>query len=631
MDFQVAPRRPLSVAFYMHDFSGGGAERMRLALCRALRGRGLSVSAIVHAKRGPLLEQVPEEIRTVELGGSRTLSDIRPLIHLLREEEFDIIVSSLDHNNIALLCAKRLAGGRTRIIITQHNALCAEVRHSWKYRLVPCLYRLFWRQADGIVAVSGGVANDLSSSAGIPRDCIDVIYNPVIGDEFAERMELPAPHVWLGNPSCCTFVFAGRLTAQKDPQTLLRAFATVLQHRKARLIILGEGELAAALADQAAALAVSDAIHFAGFQINPLPWIRHAGALVLCSRYEGLGNVLIEALACGTPVIATDCPWGPAEILQDGRLGCLVPVGDAQALARAMCDYADHPAKASDRQARAADFSVAACVVRHQALFSRVLARNQKVRPAAGRDRKSRSLFGLRLCTLDAQGCALTILSERPAGGPALLVTPNINHLRLLRRSDFASAYRSAALVCADGFPLVIYARLRGLALPGRVTGCDIFTQLVRDARFAEEHVFLVVESMVTAAAARVWADQRGLADRAKIVVAVERLAQDERAQRLLAEAIRAHATTILVMGLGAPASEIFVHRHRDLLPPCWALCIGQALRVETGLVARAPYLWRVLGLEWAWRMRQEPVRLGVRYLRDVLWLPFAVLEDLLP
>jgi exopolysaccharide biosynthesis WecB/TagA/CpsF family protein len=621
----------LSVAFYMHDFAGGGAERMRLALFRALSVQGLSISAIVHARRGPLLDEIPEQIETIALGGSRTLSDIRPLAHFLREEKFDIVVSSLDHNNIALLIAKFLTRSRTRIIITQHNALSAEVRKGLKYRLVPFLYRLLWRQADGVVAVSDGVAGDLSRSAGICRKSIDVIYNPVVGDDFAERMKLPAPHVWLANPSCCTFVFAGRLTAQKDPQTLLRAFASVLQHRQARLIVLGEGELAAGLADLAASLEVSDAIHFAGFQLNPLPWIKHASALVLSSRYEGLGNVLIEALACGTPVIATDCPWGPAEILQGGGLGRLVPVGDIPALAEAMCNYADHPARACDRQARATDFSVEACVARHQALFSRVLARNQKLRPSAGRDMGPRSLFGLRLCTLDAQGCAARVLSERPVGGPALLVTPNINHLRLLRRSDFALAYRSAALVCADGFPLVIYARLRGLRLPGRVTGCDIFTHLVRHARFAEENVFLVVESTVTAAAARVWADQRGLSDRAKIVVAVERFGQHERAQRELAEAIRAHATTILVMGLGAPCSEIFVHRHRDLLPPCWALCIGQALRVETGLVARAPYPWRVLGLEWAWRMRQEPLRLGARYVRDVLWLPFAVLEDLLP
>jgi exopolysaccharide biosynthesis WecB/TagA/CpsF family protein len=588
------------------------------------------VSTIVHAKRGPLVRELPAQIRTIELGGSRTISDIRPLTHLLREQTFDIVVASLDHNNIALLCAKILAGRATRIIICQHNALSLEARQGWKYWPVPLLYGLLWRVADGIIAVSDGVACDLSRAAGIPRKSIDVINNPVIGDDFSERTAFPAPHVWLGDPSYSTFIFAGRLTVQKDPQTLLRAFARLQPLGRVRLIVLGEGELAGVLADLAVALGVSDAIHFAGFQHNPLSWIKHAKALVLSSRYEGLGNVLIEAMACGTPVIATDCPWGPAEILQGGRLGCLVPVGDVQALADAMRNHAAHPASAWERQARAASFSVDACVERHEALFARVLDKNRKIQASSATDIDDRLLFGLRFCMLDAKGCATKILSERPASGPNLLVTPNINHIRLLRRREFARAYGSAALVCADGFPLVLYARLRGLNLPGRVTGCDIFTQLVRHPRFAQEKIFLVVESVATAEAARVWAEQQGLSHPVEIVVAVERFGQDERAQRSLAEAIRGHGTTLLVVGLGAPVSEIFVHRHGGLLPPCWALCIGQALRVEIGLVARAPHSWRVFGFEWAWRMRQEPLRLGVRYLRDLLWLPCAVIEDLL-
>ncbi len=603
----------------MHDFSGGGVERMRLVLFKALPSRGMTVSAIVHARRGALADQVPDSVPVITLGTRRTAADILPLARILRQQRFDCVFANLDHNNIILLLASLISGHRTRVIICQHNALSAEARGGWKYRLVPLFYRLLWRAADAIVAVSEGVANDLAQTAAIPRSAVTVIYNPVVADDMAVRAQSRPPHPWLAGGIAPVFLFAGRLTAQKDPQTLLKAFASLARTSHARLIMVGDGELAAPLARLAEELGISRCVCFAGFQADPLPWIFHASALVLSSRYEGLGNVIIEALACGVPVIATDCPFGPAEILLGGRLGSLVPVGDPDAMALAMQNYAEQAVRVDERRARAAQFSVQACVDRHRDLCDRVM-----LRP----DGTAR-ILKISISTLDVSACVARILGPRQNEGVKLLVTPNLNHIRLLRQPDFAEAYARAALICVDGFPLLLYARCRGLRLPGRVTGCDIIHQLARSPGLETQRLFLVVESEATASAARAWALARQLASRTMVAVAVHGLAEDEQAQWVLADAVAAHGTTILVMTLGAPVSETFVLRNQDRLPGCWALCVGQGLRVELGLAARAPRSWRALGLEWAWRLAQEPRRLGHRYVLDALWFPVAVLRDL--
>lgn len=285
-----------------------------------------------------------------------------------------------------------------------------------------------------------------------------------------------------------------------------------------------------------------------------------------------------------------------------------------------MHEYRTHAITADERRARAADFSVQACVDRHRALCDLVLTRH-------GRPRR---IFGIAVSALDARACIAHMLASRPQGTARLLVTPNINHIRLLRRPDFAQAYASAALACVDGFPVLLYAWCRGLRLPGRVTGCDLVHELARSPGLMSQRLFLVVESEATAAAARAWAQVRGLASRTQVAVAVPNLGEDRAAQEFLADAVAACDATLLIMTLGAPVSEVFVHSNRDRLPPCWAMCVGQGLRVELGLVARAPRRWRALGLEWLWRLMQEPQRLGPRYLLDALWFPVAVIRDLM-
>jgi exopolysaccharide biosynthesis WecB/TagA/CpsF family protein len=599
----------------MHDLSGGGVERMRLALIAELGARGCEVMLVVSARAGALAASLPADLSVVELGARHTLGSIVPLARFLRSTRPDVLVSSLDHNNVTAILARLLARTSTRVVICQHNALSAEQAMGWRYRLVPWLYWFLRRGAHGFVAVSKGVADDLAITAGIPRRLIDVIYNPVIGRDFSDRLHQPPPHDWLHDRKCPVFVFAGRLTEQKDPATLLSAMAKLMPHRAARLIVLGEGTLLSALEAMAVDLGIASQVAFVGFQRDPLPWIRHADALVSTSRYEGLGNVIIEALACGTPVIATDCPHGPSEILLAGQFGRLVPVGSADDLALAMQAEIDTPMDEKALVRRAAVFTAAACADAHQLLFKRVLER-----PVAA--------LGMRLSPLRAEQVLDRIMAEPPTVGVRLIVTPNLDHVRLLRRADFAAAYRSAELVCPDGFPVLLYARLRGLILSSRVTGCDLFRLLARHPRLASQRPFLVVESERTAEAVSMWSARQGLS-RLKVAVAPRFLAADPAAQASLAAAINLARPTILVMTLGAPISEVFVHTYRDHLPPCWVLCVGQAVRVELGLAERAPDGWRRMGLEWLWRVRQEPRRLLARYVRALAWFPVAVLRDI--
>jgi N-acetylglucosaminyldiphosphoundecaprenol N-acetyl-beta-D-mannosaminyltransferase len=240
--------------------------------------------------------------------------------------------------------------------------------------------------------------------------------------------------------------------------------------------------------------------------------------------------------------------------------------------------------------------------------------------------------FGWVLCPASAQEIADGALrAPRTASdGAGLVVTPNIDHIAWLRRSsELAAAYRRAALIVCDGWPVRSYARLRGADVQ-RVTGCDIAARLMRVASYADWHrLFFVIDNPTTQAALADWATARGVADRMASFIPPFGFERDANVCAALADAIRAHGTTLLFMAIGAPRSEVFVDRFRDRLPPCWCFCVGQAVKVELGLVRRAPGAVQALRLEWLWRIAQEPRRLAGRYLRGGIGFALAVLADL--
>ena len=383
MSMDSYPRHAASIAIYMHDLSGGGVERQSLALATELRVLGFDVTLVLHQLRGELRERVSDRQPLFDLGSRRTIDDVPRLARFLRRTKPDILLSNLDHNNVAALLAKAVAGSPTKVVICQHNPISKEFYEglSWTYRGIPAAYRALSPLLAGAVGVSRGIATELSQIARLPSRKIVTINNPVIAGDFAFRSGQSVSHPWLEQRPAPVFVSAGRLVSQKDHQTLLRALALHRRRLPSRLLLLGTGPLKEPLEALAHQLGIADAVDFLGFQDNPLPWFRRADAFVLSSRTEGFGNVLVEAMWCGTPVIATDCPHGPSEILDGGTYGSLVPPGQPEALAAEM----DRVASLSVRfpptmlKARAAGFTNAACATRYADLFHSLLSKSHGV------------------------------------------------------------------------------------------------------------------------------------------------------------------------------------------------------------------------------------------------------------
>jgi glycosyltransferase involved in cell wall biosynthesis len=285
-----------------------------------------------------------------------------PLLALLRYIRGDqpvSVMSFLNYQNLALLLVAPLAGTDTRYVVNVRNHITTSAKYGkskWM-RSVPRVMRRFFPRADLILAPSRDVAEDARQITGLSPERFRVIYNPVFRPEIIElSRELPS-HPWLEEPGVPVIIAAGKLKPQKDFETLLRSFALVRQQREARLIILGRGPGEHDLMALASQLGISEDFQLPGHVKNPYAWFSRAAVFVLSSAWEGLPNVLIEAMACGCPVISTDCPGGSSEILEEGRIGRLVPVGDADAMARAIAETLDSPAPSETLLARARVFS----------------------------------------------------------------------------------------------------------------------------------------------------------------------------------------------------------------------------------------------------------------------------------
>ena len=328
----------IRLGFFLPSLAGGGAERAMLNLAHGFAGRGCSVDLVLARAQGPYLDDVGEMVRVVDLKASRVLTSVLSLARYLRRERPAALISALDYANVAALWARRLAGVACPVLVNEQNTLSRSARHSARrrQRLVPYLAKCFYPWADHVVGNSQGVADDLSQVTGRPREQIRVLYNPVITPEVRAKAQAPLDHPWLEAGQPPVVLAVGRLTRQKDFPSLIAAFAQVRRTRLARLVILGEGPDRPALEAKVRHLGLNEDVALPGFVGNPYAYMSRASLYVLCSHWEGLPTVLIEALYCGAPVVATDCPSGPREILAEGRYGLLVPVGDVTALAVAM-------------------------------------------------------------------------------------------------------------------------------------------------------------------------------------------------------------------------------------------------------------------------------------------------------
>jgi len=363
----------MSVAIYLHDLRGGGVERQSLIIAEELRRHGVDVTLVVHQLRGQLLDQVPPSLRIVDLASPRTLNDVPRLVRFLRTEQPDILLANVDLNNIAALLAKAIGLSRTRIVICQHNPITAGItaQDNWMYRYVGLAYRLLRPLIDHAIGVSAGVADELVALGAVSQDRVVTINNPVVGPDFQTRCDESVEHPWFDQPGYPVFVTAGRLVPEKDHETMLRALAIHRRTCDSRLIVFGTGIMMPRLKALVTELGLAEAVDFQGFHSNVLPYFRRADAFLLSSSSEGFGNVIVEALGCGTPVISTRCEHGPAEILDNGRFGVLVEPQNPDAMAAAMNEVATLRKRFPIElmRHRALDYSYAACASRYMALF----------------------------------------------------------------------------------------------------------------------------------------------------------------------------------------------------------------------------------------------------------------------
>lgn len=324
------------IAIFIPTMVGGGAEMSMLRLANSLAGRKYHLDLVLSKAKGSNLPKVSKQVNIVDFNAPRVLLCLPALVRYLRREKPDVLFSNLDYANIIAVWARRIAGTKTRLVIYEHNTMSMTSHHArqWRQRLVPQFVKRFYPWADDIICVSGGVAKDLSEVSGIPMQRIKVIYNPVVTPELTEKAKDRPHHPWFEAGQPPVLLAVGRLTHQKDFPTLIQAFALVRETCPARLMILGEGPDRPQLEVLIKDLHLEEDVSLPGFVDNPYAFMSNASLFILSSRWEGLPTVLIEALSCGVPVIATDCPSGPREILAEGRYGALVPVQDAPALAR---------------------------------------------------------------------------------------------------------------------------------------------------------------------------------------------------------------------------------------------------------------------------------------------------------
>jgi glycosyltransferase involved in cell wall biosynthesis len=325
------------IALFLPTLDDGGAEHVMLQLGVSFMARGHDVDLVVGVPDGPIVSKIPSQLRLVDLGASRTTKALPALVRYLRRERPTALLSTLEHSNVLAVWAAWLARARTRIVLREASVVPRRDQlKGVRPHVLHALMRRFYRPSDAVVGVSHSVAQSLIAELGLPAHQVHTIYNPIVTADLEDRASAPLPvdDPWFAPGAPPVVLAVGRMAPAKDYPTLLRAFAKVRAQRPARLLILGEGKERPALEALTQELAIGADVRMPGFEQNPLRYMRRATVVALASVWEGLPGVLIQGMACGTRVIATDAPGGSREVLQDGALGPLVAMGDVEAFAR---------------------------------------------------------------------------------------------------------------------------------------------------------------------------------------------------------------------------------------------------------------------------------------------------------
>ncbi|WP_170972321.1 glycosyltransferase [Natronorubrum halophilum] len=349
------------VCLFVSSLNGGGAHKMMVHIAEGLYKRGYNVDIVLVKKEGAFLDIVPDHIQVVNLNSKRILTSLPKLVRYLNENQPAALLATPTSTTIISVWAGMIAQTDTKIVLRVPVCLSKTTFYnspkSIEHKALPYLIRWFYPFSDKLVAISYGVGEDLKKTFNFDDANIKVIHNPSINNEtFSLKCEpVDCNFFEFSGP---IFLGVGRLTEQKDFSTLVRAFDKVNEVKESRLIILGEGEKRNEIENLISKRGLESHVLMPGFVQNPYPYMRRSDIFVLSSAWEGFGNVLVEAMACGTAVVSTNCESGPSEILNGGEYGPLVPVGDEDRMAEEMIETLSNPIESSMLIERAQDFHV---------------------------------------------------------------------------------------------------------------------------------------------------------------------------------------------------------------------------------------------------------------------------------
>jgi len=403
----------VDIAILINSLVEGGAERAAVNLAHGFIDQDFKVDLILFRKEGVYFDLLPKNVRIIDLNinlfnttyhsrlyrifrcifyrelrslhldfllkfdklkkkirsyigqKSKGLEKWNPFIlrlaDYLKKTQPKALLAIMINPNLVAIKAKQLVRDPLRLVLCEQSIPSLYLQKHPRGDFMKGCIKKFYPEADIIVAISQGIAEDLVENFGLPPERVRVIYNPVMVSEVQKMAAEEVDHPWFKPDQPPVILGVGRLVPPKDFTTLLRAFSLVRQVRPARLVILGEGEERPKLERIAYQLGIQNDVLMPGFVKNPFAFMARSTVFVLSSAYEGFGNVIVEALLCGCPVVSTDCSSGPREILEGGRYGRLVPVGDVEGLAKAILETLENPNKPADREARirrAMDFSL---------------------------------------------------------------------------------------------------------------------------------------------------------------------------------------------------------------------------------------------------------------------------------
>lgn len=353
------------IALVLPDLRAGGTERLTIDLARSFRDRGARVDLILMNRQGEFLAMVPDGVSIIDLDVKRLRSAVVPLRRYLQRERPDAVLAAMwPLTSITVLAATGLRN-RPRIVLSDHSPLESQYGNNWKTRFgLRASMRVTYPVADAVVAVSRGLSAEIGAIANLSPNRATTIYNP-IPPPLTSRQGTAD---W-GSCTGVRILAVGSLKPVKNFSLLLRAFAPLAHAGEAVLAIVGTGSLEAELKALAADLGLGDRLRMPGYSATPGDWYGTADLFALASDYEGFGNVLVEALHCGLPIVATDCPYGPSEITERGRWGQLVATGDQAGLTAALRQAATAAVDRNALRQRASSFSVERAVDKYWSLL----------------------------------------------------------------------------------------------------------------------------------------------------------------------------------------------------------------------------------------------------------------------